>query len=560
MPVFHCVSATLRFKFMSLLDAARDERLAVALEGLLRHQGQGQAIDFDAVAQQHPDLADELRQLLAVGQFVNGLARDRDATATQSCAPSTPHIPTGPLPREFGSYQLVEEIGRGAMGVVYKAWDRELKRFIALKMILRGPHASAVDQGRFRAEAQAAGGLAHPNIIPVYQVGEHDGQAYFGMKYVAGRTLATRIATGPLPQRKAAAYLAAIARAVEHAHAHGILHRDLKPSNILIDEEDCPLVTDFGLAKRVEGGASLTGTGAIVGTPSYMAPEQTEGKPASVASDVYALGAILYEMLTGRPPFLAASVVETLLLIRSEEPVRPRLLNPQIDPDLELICRKCLEKRPEHRYAGAAELARDLDAFLAGERVSARESSLRYFFVRLFRDTHHAPVLENWGVLWMVHSLKIFLLCALTSGMYALGYHEHLTYLLVWSVSLIVWGVFFWQWRKRLGPVTFVERQLAHAWAAGVVASIGTFVVEVILGLDALTLTPVLAVAAGMVFLFEAGMLSGEFYVYAALAFGLAAAMAWIQPPWSPLLLGFASAVGFFVPGWKYYRLRRRTQ
>ncbi len=546
---------------MSLIDTPRDERLAQALESLLQQQGNGRPIDFNVVARQHPDIADELKQLLAVGQFVSGMARSgNDAAAT--VAPSS-SIDPGPLPREFGSYQLVEEIGRGAMGVVYKAWDRDLKRFVALKMILRGPLASALDLGRFRAEARAAAGLTHANIVPVYQVGEHNGQAFFCMKYVAGRTLAARTAAGPLPQRQAATYLAAIAQAVEDAHAHGILHRDLKPSNILIDDNDQPLVTDFGLAKRVasEPAASTTGdltqTGAIVGTPSYMAPELTEGKPATVASDVYALGAILYEMLTGRPPFLAASVVETLLLIRSEEPVRPRLLNPQIDTDLELICRKCLEKRAEHRYASAAALARDLEAFLAGEPVSARSSSLHYLFTRLLRDTHHAPVLENWGVLWMVHSLKIFLLCALTSGMYWLGYTDHLRYLLVWSISLVAWGLFFWHWRKRGGPVTFVERQLAHAWAAGVVASIGTFIVEVALGLPALELTPVLAVAAGMVFLFEAGMLSGEFYIYAALAFALAVVMARVGPPLSPLLLGVACSVGFFVPGWRYWRRRR---
>jgi serine/threonine-protein kinase len=176
----------------------------------------------------------------------------------------------------------------------------------------------------------------------------------------------------------------------------------------------------------------------------------------------------------------------------------------------------------------------------------------------LFRDTHHAPVLENWGVLWMAHSAMIAILCAITSAMYWLGFTSHLPYLLVWSISLVAWGAFFWQWRKRVGPVTFVERQLAHAWAAGVVASIGAFVVEVLLGLDALTLTPVLAVAAGMVFVFEAGMLSGEFYLYAALAFAMAIAMAWLGPPWSPLLLGIVSAVGFLVPGWRYYRVRRR--
>jgi serine/threonine-protein kinase len=543
---------------MSVTD--RDERLALALDELLREQRQGRPIDFGDVTRRHPDLADELKQLLAVGQFVAGFARPNGGPQSTADQPNaTSPVPAVPLPRRFGGYELVEELGRGAMGVVYKAYDRELQRFVALKMILRGPHASAADLGRFRGEAQAAAGLAHPNIVPVFQVGEHDGQAFFSMKYVPGRTLANRTANGPLPPRRAAEYLAAIARAVEHAHRHGILHRDLKPSNILIDADDRPQVTDFGLAKKVEGGASLTGTGNLVGTPSYMAPEQTEGKPATAATDVYSLGAVLYEMLTGRPPFLAASVVQTLLLVRSEEPVRPRLLNPQIDPDLELICRKCLEKRPEHRYASAADLAKDLEAYLAGEPVSARSSSLRYLAERLFRDTHHAPVLENWGFLWVVHSIKIFLLCALTAGLYALGVREHTTYLVVWSVSLIVWGLFFWRWRKSGGPVTFVERQLAHAWAAGVVASIGTFVVEVMLDLPALILTPVLAVAAGMVFVFEAGMISGEFYLYAGLSFLCAVVMAWLGPPWSPLLLGVASAVGFAVPGWRYWRRTRRA-
>jgi serine/threonine protein kinase len=187
---------------MPKTDPPRDEQLAVALDELLRQQVQGQPIDFDGVAQRHPDLADELKQLLVVGQFVDGLARtDPEATAPRAAAGD---VVAGPLPREFGAYQLVEEVGRGAMGVVYKAWDKGLKRFVALKMILRGPHASATDQGRFRAEAQAAAGLTHANIVPVYQVGEHEAQAFFCMKYVAGRTLAGRIAAGPLPHRQAA--------------------------------------------------------------------------------------------------------------------------------------------------------------------------------------------------------------------------------------------------------------------------------------------------------------------------------------------------------------------
>ncbi len=322
---------------------------------------------------------------------------------------------------------------------------------------------------------------------------------------------------------------------------------------------DNPRITDFGLAKRVAGGASLTGTGAIVGTPSYMAPEQAEGtaEPAP-AADIYSLGAVLYEMLTGRPPFLADSAVATLILVRSEEPVRPRLLNPQIDYDLELICRKCLEKRPEHRYATAAELAADLEAFLHGEPVSARSSSLVYFVSRLFRESHHAPVQENWGLLWMWHSAQLALLCTITSLLFASGVNSHWPFLTLWSIGLVTWGTIFWAIRRRGGPVTFVERQIAHAWGAGVAASIGIFVVEVLLGLEVLSLTPVLAVIGGMVFVVMAGTLSGWFYIAAMISFAATIPMALVGAPLSPVLFGIVSGLGFFVPGWKYYRQRKQ--
>ncbi len=542
-------------------DQARDERLAIVLDALSKQK----AVDWGAVAREYPDLLDEIKQLLAVGQMIDFVKSTPTVTLAQSAAT----VPTSvqQLPSAFGGYDLLEEIGRGGMGVVYKAWDEALQRHVALKMILRGIHATAADQGRFRSEAQSAGGLAHPNIVPIYQVGEHDGQAYFSMKYVAGRTLAALMADKPLHPRDAARYMIAIARAVQHAHENGILHRDLKPSNILIDEHDQPLVTDFGLAKRVEGGDTMTRTGAIVGTPSYMAPEQAEGaKHPTAACDVYSLGAILYELLTGRPPFLAASAVETLLLVRSEEPVRPRALNPQIDVDLEFICRKCLEKSPEHRYRTAANLADDLTAFVNGEPVSARSSSLVYFFTRLLRETHHAPVLENWGLLWMWHSLKIFSLCAVTSGLHYTGregywplMREHWPYMALWSIGLVAWGIIFMNLRRRGGPVTFVERQIAHAWGAGVAASIGIFVVEILLNLPVLTLTPILSIAAGMVFLVKAGTLAGWFYIAAALCFLGAAPMVYVGPTWSPLLFGLLSAIGFFVPGLKYYRQRLRS-
>jgi predicted Ser/Thr protein kinase len=535
-------------------ELPRDLRLAQALEAALHQQASGQAIDLQRVAHESPDVVDELRQLLAVRQVLDFAQADPRRTAADTSA-----IAAAPaLPRTLGDYELLEELGRGGMGVVYKAWDRRLKRFVALKMVLRGQNASAADLGRFRSEAEAAAGLTHPNIVPVYHVGEHDGQAFFCMKYVAGQTLAERARAGLLPQRQAAKYLAAVARAVQDAHAKGILHRDLKPANVLIDDNDEPLVTDFGLAKRVEGDPSLTGTGAIIGTPSYMAPEQTQpGSTPGPASDIYSLGAILYELLTGRPPFLAASAVETLLLVRSEEPVRPSLLNPQIDLDLELICRKCLEKQPAHRYASAAALAADLDAYLAGEPVSARSSSLIYFVTRLWRETHHAPVLEQWGVLWMWHSLALFGLCVTTAGLYLLGIDEHAVYLTLWSVGLIVWSTIFWNLRKRGGPVTFVERQIAHAWGAGVAASIGMFIVEVLLGRPVLELSPVLAIIAGMVFVMKAGTLSGWFYIPALLEFLAAPLMAWLGPGWGLVLFGSISSLGFFVPGLKYYRQLR---
>jgi serine/threonine protein kinase len=541
-------------------DLHRDELLAFLLAEAADQQRRGKEPDVKALTREYPDLSDELRQLLGIVQIVD-MAGHSGETLLLPTSSSVNHQ-AAVLPRAFGDYELVEELGRGGMGVVYKAWEKSLKRFVALKLILRGEHASEVDLARFRGEAQAAAGLTHPNIVPVFKVDACDGQAFFSMKHVEGQTLAERIKPGPLRPRDAARYLAAVSRAVHHAHGKGILHRDLKPANILIDTEDQPLVTDFGLAKRVEGGAGLTGSGAIVGTPSYMSPEQASGEQGRIgpATDVYSLGAILYETLTGRPPFLAASAVATLLLVRTEEPVRPRLLNPQIDPDLEFICRKCLEKNPEHRYTSAAQLADDLEAFLKDEPVSARSSSLVYFVSRIFRESHHAPVQENWGVLWMWHSLTIFLLCAVTAAIYALGERRHWPYLILWTVGLVAWGTFFWQWRRRAGPVTFVERQIAHAWAGGVIASIGMFVVEVLLDLPVLRLSPLLGVIAGVVLLFKAGTLSGWFYIAAGLAFAVTIPMAFLPPAASLPLFGLVSAIGFFVPGWKYYRLRKRGQ
>lgn len=551
----------------------RDEQLAGLLEQLNQQARQGRLPDVDALAQRHPELAEELRQLWATAQFADCFAQPRlSPPSTVNWQPESGHRNHDAqeiLPRGFGDFELEEKLGQGGMGVVYKAWQRSLKRRVALKMILRGDRATPADLARFRVEAESAAHLNHPNIVAVYEAGESEGLPYFSMQYVEGQTLSSLLSAGPMRPRDAARLLATISRAVDAAHRKGILHRDLKPSNVLIDGQGVPHVTDFGLAKRVAtpkevpADSGLTLSGAIVGTPAYMAPEQVSGSRGtpSPASDVYSLGVILYEMVTGRPPFQAPTPVDTLLLVLDQEPVQPRLLNPKVDPDLELICLKCLQKQPDLRYANAGELADDLEAYLNGEPLSVRSGGWRGLtsvLNRMLRETHHAVVLENWGLLWMWHSVTVFGMCVLTNSMLWLDVHKPEFYLLLWGGGLFVWGSIFWSLRKKSGPVLFVERQVAHVWGAAVLATISVFVVEILLGLQALTLSPILAVIAGMTFLAKAGMLSGAFYIAAACLYLTAVPMA-LYPRYGPLIFGLVSALCFFLPGLKYHRQRLRS-
>jgi serine/threonine protein kinase/tetratricopeptide (TPR) repeat protein len=295
---------------------------------------------------------------------------------------------------KFGDYELLEEIGRGGQGVVFRAWQRSLNRTVAVKIIGIGQLTTTAHLKRLRREAEAAAKLNHPGIVPIYEVGERDGTYYFSMRFVEGDCLDEAISRGSISVREAAELIAKVARTVHYAHEHGILHRDIKPGNILLDANGEPHLTDFGLARLVEHGSTVTGSLEVMGTPSYMAPEQAVGNNAGVnrATDVYGLGAVLYELLTGHPPFAGGTTYETIHLLLDSEPRQPRLWNRKIDRDLSAVCLKCLEKNPRYRYSSALELAEDLERWLWHEPIRAKRSG---FFTHARKWVQRNPTIAS---------------------------------------------------------------------------------------------------------------------------------------------------------------------
>jgi len=537
-----------------------EQELAELLTDYADRANRGETLELEQACAAHPKFEKDLRDLWGT-VVVTNIAAEEQRGLPQ---PSTGELvmPRVELPCPFADYILEAEIGRGGMGIVYRATRNSDGESVAIKMILKGDFATESEKKRFDAEADAAARMDHPNIVPIYEVGEFEGRAYFCMKLIDGPSLSERLMRGPMNNARATRVMNQICSAIEYAHQQGVLHRDLKPSNILLDEDNVAYVADFGLAKQASGNqATLTKTGALMGTPSYMAPEQASGDRArySALTDIYALGAILYHMLTGRPPFLGATPVDTVMMVLEQDPVAPRAINQRADRKLEIICMTCMQKPQDLRYQSAGELHQDLLAVQDGRPVNARLGRFGQVITNLFRETHHAAVLENWGLIWMWHSLVLVVTCLATEAMFWAGNKVRWHYWLMWTLGLGTWAVVFWMVRRTMGPVTFVERQIAHVWAASMCCVAFLFPLEMALGLDTLQLAPLLGVVAGMVFLVKAGILSGSFYFQAVAMFATAIVMA-IYPSFAMLLFGVSSGLCFFFAGQKYYRRKKANR
>jgi eukaryotic-like serine/threonine-protein kinase len=476
-----------------------------------------------------------------------------DNAPTWPSGPTASAVASASESLRFGDYELLREVARGGMGIVYRARQVSLDRVVALKMILAGRLATPEDLLRFRTEAEAAGRLKHPNIVAVHEVSEVDGQHFFSMDFIEGVSLTDKLRSGPLPSRVAARYVRTIARAVHHAHRQGVLHRDLKPSNILLDADDEPHITDFGLAKRLGGDSGQTRTGVVLGTPSYMSPEQAAGRTHELgpACDVYGLGAVLYELLTGRPPFRSETPLDTVMQVIEQDPVPPRLLNPKIDHDLETICLKCLEKSPERRYPSAEALAEDLDRYLNDETISARSINVLDRLVRSLDRSHHVVDFHAWSTMILFIAAVVFIEHVVVHLLVLTDQPVYLAVAARFSQFVLI-GWLFWRYRGRqLLPHSAAERELWTIWIGYILAyvfglvTVRSMIYFQIISAGAgspshwqtMVVYPFSAIASGLAFFIMGSNYWGRFYVIG-LAFFLLAALMPMHLEWASLEFG----------------------
>ena len=539
-------------------DTVHQRAIADVLSSLTERLQGGESIELSDVVERFPNYKDELTELWPLVMLTE-MAGENASPVDETAAAKENELTEKQLPTTFGDFELVEEIGRGGMGVVYRARQQSLGREVALKLILLDHLASETDRARFYAEARAAAKLEHPHIVPVYDLGDVQGRPYISMKLIEGSTLSSQLQNGHMDGKSAAKLLIPLCQAVQYAHENSVLHRDVKPSNIMINHEGQAFLTDFGLAKDLRETPTLTRTGAVVGTPAYMPPEQASGQKPTLdpTSDVYSLGAVLYHMITGQPPFVGRTGLETVLMVMEQDPPSPRSLTRGLDRDLEMIILRCLQKPPDLRYASASALEQDLNAYLNNEEIAARSGRFSQIISQVFRETHHFGILENWGLLWMWHSVVLLIVCVATSMLYWMDDKNRLNYFLLWTVGLGAWAAVFWAVRRRMGPVTFVERQIAHLWAGSMICVAVLFPLESWLGLEPLKLSPMLPMFAATTFLVKGAILSGRFYFQAIALFATPFLMA-AMPGIAHLIFGVVAGFSFFIPGYQLHRMRLR--
>lgn len=476
----------------------------------------------------------------------------------------------------ISGFEVIHELGRGGMGVVYKARQVQLNRAVALKMILAGAHAGPQEVRRFLNEAEAVARLQHPNIVQVHESGQYQGLPYFSMELVSGGSLASRLRGTPLSPQAAATAVRQLARAIHHAHSNGIIHRDLKPANILLHDEcdtrlqqesnsndhpglgpsPCLKITDFGLARRLEVSPGLTASGAVIGTPSYMAPEQASGRAnqAGPAADIYSLGAILYELLTGRPPFKAATAMETILQVVEHDPVSPRLVNPGVDRDLEAVCLKCLQKNPADRYGSADELTEDLSRYLNGDPVSARRLPLLGHLGRTIERGRYREELRNWSGMLICFAAIILPTHALVFWLSRFGPPYHWNWLLRFAQVLLL-VLCYWGFQRTLLPSTPAQRQLFAIWVGYVLVWVFIRLASQRLAgseraVDEITLYPTYSIVAALGFFAMGESYTGRCYSIGMMFLVLGGIVMPWDLTWAPLEFGLLWAGSLLALAW----------
>lgn len=530
---------------------------------------QGRDASAEELCREHPELIKEVgrrvQALQAMYRIPNG-----PGWLEKTLGTSVPPLRVEQSMPQVPDCEILGVLGSGGMGKVYKAQQTRLKRLVAVKMILAGGPATAEEAARFRVEAEAAARLQHPNIIQIHEIGESNGCPYLVLEYAGGGSLAERLRSGPLPYRQAAELVHTLARAIHFAHQQHIIHRDLKPSNILLTGDGTPKVADFGLAKllSVDGGPALTLSGSVLGTPSYMAPEQADGRAHQVspATDVYALGAILYECLTGKPPFPGAPLLETLERVRSQAPVPPHIAHPEVPIDLETICLKCLEKEPERRYPSAEHLADDLKRFLDGEPIHARVPNLMDRLAWTLNRSRDVPDVQLAARSMQVLVCGPFLIQLVT---FVVAWHSPHYPWIALIVTLAGMGSVVLTYLILSGegfrvPLNATTR---HLWSIRVGLLLALFSLPILSyqmhppgqPWNPLTVFPLLLVAVGITFFSLGGLFWGRLYLFG-LSFILMALLLPFALEWGPLALGALVSLTLWSTVRQFFRTQLRRQ